>query len=292
MVVIESDDGTRGDYTHWYPTLIDAAHKHSSWANSRLVVACPALNTGDIGGPFRMSWAEVQELCKAGWEMTSHGRTHTGLGRHHLTVAAPAGATSITTAGELGNLGGYEYVITNGVDAELVRVASRNGSTANLAAPLAKAWGTDAYIQLSSDGLTELLQGAIDDMAAQGIDCKHHTYTYHYGSEHYHNPDAIARVGELFQTGRGAQGDTNTPARDRRNLRSRLLNDALALETIDSILDSVAANDNVAIFYGHGEPHELRLTQLQRIVDGCVARRIRIGTRSEAAEKLYGQQAI
>lgn len=183
-------------------------------------------------------------------------------------------------------VGGYEYIVTDGANSETIDINAVGNGTITLNTPLQSSWGAGSWVELSEKGKKDLLQGAIDDLAAQGIPCKHHVYTYHAGSHHAYNPEAVEIVGQLFLSGRGRAGDLNDRSVDVRNLRSRLLNDSLTTATIDAILDECVLHDKVAIFYGHGETSEIRLSQLEYIIDGCVRRGIRIGTRTDAWRKL------
>lgn len=287
LVVIESDDGTRGDYTHWFPLIYNKSLEYSGWFPPRLAVVCPNINTGNIGNDNRMSWSEIRELYRMGWEINSHGQYHTGLGKYNLTEAASVGdETILANTSWFGVLGGYEYMITNGESSEFFGVDSTSSGVISIDKPLENNWDSDCWVELSEKGKTDLLQGAIDDINAHDIPCRHHVYTYHAGSEHQFNPASVEKVGELFLSGRGRQGDLNNAQTDLRRMRSRLITSSLATTTIDDILDDCVQNDEVAIFYGHGETSSDVLSLLEYIIDGSISRGIRIGTRQVAYEKL------
>lgn len=288
LVVIDSDDGRRGDFTHWRPTILTKSAQYSGWYPPKVAVICLALNTANIGRDLHLSWDQVHDLRRLGWEINSHGRHHVDLGRHPLTETASAGAQEmkVDTTWFREFVGGYEYIVTDGTNSETIDINAVGSGTITLNTPLQSSWGAGSWVELSEQGKKDLLQGAIDDLAAQGIPCKHHVYAYHAGSHHAYNPESVEIVGQLFLSGRGRAGDLNDSSVDIRNLRSRLLDDSLTTATIDAILDECVLNDKVAIFYGHGETSEVRLSQLEYIIDGCVRRGIRIGTHTDAWKKL------
>lgn len=293
-IVIESDDGLLGDYTHWSPLFIKKKRQHSFW-NENTVPFCPAINSATIGDSGRLRIPHLEKMKAWGWELMSHGQFHSSLATHTVVAQVNSGQNRIDmkAAGTVQIPGNYEYEITDGVNSESFFVIEKNGSTSYLSdghilidRNLVNGYEVNSIVRLTENGMNALLQGCIDDMAEWGIECKHHVFTYHFGSQHLFNQEAVNKVSAIFESARGVSEDYNDGNTNIHLLKSRLLNDTLSLATIDTILDNVATNDYVTIFYGHGETNTIRMEQLEHIVDGAISRGIRILTRSDAVAYL------
>lgn len=289
-IVIESDDGLIGDYTHWSPLFLKKKREHSFW-NYNTVPFCPAINSATIGESGRMRLTHLQKMNAWGWELNSHGKYHSSVAAHTVSALVASGQNRIDmkAAGTVQIPGNFEYEITDGVNTETFIVTEKSGSTSYLDdgyilidRNLVNSYGLDAIVRMSNVGLTALYQGCVDDMVAWGFECKNHVFTYHFGSQYLYNQMAIDKAAEIFISARGASGDYNDANTNKYILKSRLLNDSLLLTTIDSILDQVALNDNVVVFYGHAETNAIRMSQLAHLVDGAIGRGIRILTQTEA----------
>lgn len=290
-IVIESDDGTANVYVRWFPICRKLAIAHNQWSNLNAVSLCPNVNTATINSAGRMTSAQLVELAANGWEIMSHGKTHTGLGAFTLTAEAAAGQKIITldNVGYLGATAGYTYKIVDGETIEEITIASIDsvGKTITTDNNLVNTYGIGANVSLTDASMETLLQGCIDDLAVWGITCENHVYSYHSGSQHQYNAEAVAKVGTIFNSARGVSGDYNTPATNKFLMKSRLMNGAALTDaTIDTILDHTLANDEVTIFYGHGETSALTLHQLEYLIEGAFTRGIRILTRADALARL------
>lgn len=288
LVIIESDDGNGGDYTHWFPLFYRKSLENNSWYPPRAVVMCPDVNPGNVGKSSRLTWEQLSLLYRMGWEINSHGYYHLGLGKYYLTEEANEGSVVICADTEMFGYGfeHYEYIISDGVDSEVITILLAEDGVITINDGLTKAWGIGSWIELSQQGKHDLLQQAIDALNEHNIPCKHHVYPYHAGSEHKHNESSINIVGDMFLSGRGRSGAVNDKNTDLRALKSKLITASLSTETIDAILAECKADDKVGIFYGHGETSIEVLNVLEYLIDKCMEMGIRIGTRQMAYEKL------
>ena len=295
VLVIDSDDGNIGDYSAWLPLFKRVASKYSDWANTNCVVGVSAINTADIGDSDKMTVEHLQELVDNHWELVSHGRYHTGLGKMEVVSDVSANSTTITIrgAGQIRVEAGYTYNITEGTTTEVIKPISPT-TTSNtfsevemtLESPLQNTYTTNATIELTDSSLNTLLQGCIDDLNNWGFDCYHHVFTYHAGSQHQFSQRSVDAVSNLFVSGRGKSGATNEVGTvDLSNLRCQLNN--ITDSEVDTILDDVALNDKLFIYYGHGETSQSVLDKLEHLIEGALSRGIRIMTRTGAL-KHYG----
>lgn len=289
-LIIEIDDGTDGNYTHWLPFTLRLADKYNQWQNSKPVVCCPNVNTAKIGTTGYMTVAQLQELQNIyNWEIMSHGRYHTGLATHTVIVQANAGQKriDINTAGMIHPEANYVYEIKYGEISETIIVAERHGepyqngyilSTENLV----NTYPVGSTLKLTEASLLAELQGCQDDLKAWGLTGNSHVYTYHAGSQWYYNQQAVDVVDGIFDSARGVDGDHNSLGANLGLLKSRLLTSSLTDVEIDGILDDTLANDYVTIVYGHGETSDAHLGRLQYFIEGAINRGIQIMTRAEA----------
>lgn len=293
LLVIESDDGYVADYSVWLPRAKQKIQEHSQWINSQCVVANSAVNTDTIGNDGMLSISNLHELIGNGWEILSHGKYHTGLGKLEVTEGVSAGATSLKVrgAGQIRIEALYDYQITEGDKSEIIKFIAPDPPTGTfseeymeLAQPLINNYTIAATIELTDESAHDLLQGCVDDLKSWGINCKHHVFTYHTGSQHQFSQKAINWINEYFMSARGQSGSTNDISSiDLNNLKC-LLSTSASLTQLADLLDDTALNNKLFIYYGHGETSESALNKLDYLIDGALNRGIRIVTRSKAIE--------
>ena len=293
-VVIHSDDGTAGDYTHWFPEF-QAKHRVSQFLGKRLAPLCPSINSATIGGTNRMAWANVRAIEAAGGEILSHGRYHLGYRDYPLIAAADEGAEAVTVLEAYGSrvngtaygadpvAEGITHEIVEGEVAEIVTVTGNTAGVLSLAAPLANAFTTAAVLRLSEAAMLANITGCSDDAEAEGIaPIRHHVWTWHDRSA-----TAKARVSTIMDSARAGDQQVNDPAStvDFYDLDSRV-DEGLTEASIDTFLDTVQSTDGVLIVYGHGGTGETAVSNLRYLIAQCIARGIRIVTHSEAVAYL------
>lgn len=297
-LVLETDDGRVGDYTGWFPTLKKVSRKFSKFYPYNLAKACPNINTADLNlANDRMTNEQLLELYNYGWEIMSHGRHHTDMGLRQLQQSADVGDTEIYINRvswikphlDLNDYEGadswdYTYRIWEGATEEEVTIIDfdTNNNFVTISEGLTNSYTTNANFQITEQSAKQnLLQGCIDDLKAIGIEnINNHVYTYHSASYHQYSEDAINWVSEIFDSARGRIGTVNTDDYDIYQLNSRLNNNTES--TIDGWLDDIIANDNILIYYGHGD----NSTELEYIATQAIERGIKIITRAEMIELL------
>lgn len=298
VLVIHADDGHASDYTGWIPLLKRKAREYSSWHNAGTVVMCSAINTATIGTTGIMTLANLKDMIKNRCEILSHGRHHIGIGENPLAANASAGATRIDIygAGVFSNAPGnpYNFRIFEGSKEEQFQILTSSGSSAEpeagfitISTPLVNSYTTAAKVQLTDTSAETLLKGCIDDAKAWGINLIHHVYTYHAGGHHFYSAKSVDWVGQYFKSGRGmakSNGVAGSIATwDLRNLNS-VLNAERTDASIDVLLNEIAQNDGLLIYYGHGETDATSLSKLEHVIDGALSRGIRIKTMTGALE--------
>lgn len=295
-LIIETDDGNIGDYTNWLPLARKLAFEYSGWLPNRTVPCCPNVNTITIGESGKMTEAHLQELQdKHKWEIMSHGRHHVGVGLYELASAASTGENQITLSnfanridrGHYASVPPYEYLIKDGATEEVVGIDSVNTGTnvVTLNTNLVNNYSADATMRMTDDSMDDLLQGCLDDLAAWGINASNHVYTWHAGAQAQHNPDAVEKVREIFDTARGSQANDGVNDPDTVDLVQLagmlFLHGDNTLEVIDTALDSTASNDHIFIIYGHGEAVAISGGKLEHIIRGALNRGIKIVNRKQ-----------
>lgn len=290
-VVIESDDGMDGDYTNWLPIFLRKKGQYLQWFPSPHLTFVPDVNTAIIGQTGRMTSANLQTLNSYQFEIMSHGRHHAGVGKYALLANAESGAAILQVAGtNLGFDGSfemYDYKIYDDSHVEYFSITAKNGNAISISPALSNSYIVgEAFVELTESSMRELLQGAIDDLAELGIQCDGYVYTFHSGSQHDYNQNAVDLIMTLYSSARGVLGGANYQGDDLWKLKAQGLSDALPYETIDSILNTASSTDAIAIFYGHGEKTAAIQARLEHIIDGCMSRGIKITTRREAVKKL------
>lgn len=292
VVVIESDDGTKGDYTHWLPLFKRLSRRYSDFIDDSTIVACTAVNTQSIGtSSIFLTVADLQELVKNKWEIISHGKYHIGLGAYPLTTGVSQGQTVIYAqrVSEIKTETGYFYQIADGVNVEIIKPIEVNSIEGYIVieSPLQNSYATESTkIQLTSEAMIDLLQGCIDQLLLWDIDCQNHTYTYHSGSQYFYNENSVQLVGNIFYSARGISGAVNFKNDFSKNPLKSLLNTAPSstMQDIDNNLNQTVLNNGLFIFHGHGEKDAESLAKLEYLIDGAMQRGIRILTRTKAVE--------
>ncbi|RDW15864.1 hypothetical protein CWR48_18410 [Oceanobacillus arenosus] len=291
VLVIHSDDGGIGDYNSWYPLFLKKCREYSGWDGDYPVVNNSAISTGIIDTFGFMMRENLYALLRAGWEMMSHGRHHVSIGLHPVIGTVSAGSTSFSVGGAAMFMfaADYKLLIYDENNREEVQVknidsiVSSATSTMHITSPLINNY-TNAKIRLTDESARDLLQGCVDDAKAWGIDLKHHVYTYHAGGDGFFNERALEWVNLYFESGRGRQTLTEVNDKGNINLPNLIstLNTQASNTDIDKLLDLTAQNDQLFIFYGHGEGTIERLNQLEYLIDGAFSRGIRIMRHSDA----------
>lgn len=294
VLVIHSDDGYSGDYTHWLALCKKKTAEYSQWVNDGTAVMCPAVNTATIGTAGMMTVNNLLEMLDSRCEILSHGRHHVGIGAYPLILPANAGATrlDVKAAAQI-NVGVYQYKIVEGATEEVMQIAQTSGNSSAdgyviTATPIVNSYTTAAKIILTDESAHVLLQGCIDDLRAWGIDCKHHVYTYHGGGDHFPTPKAQEWVSKYFISGRGSAipAVPNYPNTINKAKLSSVLNVEQTNAEVDALLNETSTNDCILIYYGHGEK-DANLAQLEYLIDGALSRGIRIKTMTGAL-KYFG----
>lgn len=296
VLIIDSDDGIVGDYTHWYPLFMKLGREYSTWANSRPAVFCPAIVTNHVGrGSNVMSVRQIQELARQGFEPQSHGRDHISVGALPVLENVASGETTIRiqAAGAIRrNLGAYNFKISEGDTEEILNITKAEGSTSGrgtitLGSPLHNSYTTEARVQLTDDSARDLLQGSIDDLQSWGIEVSHFVYPYHSGGIRHIGGNTFQWMEDYFVSGRGRTSSTGINVKgniDWNNLTSLLNTEPGTIKNIDNSLDEISKTDGLLILYGHGEEDEDNLSLLEHVIRGALDRGIRILTKSQAYE--------
>lgn len=293
ILVIESDDGAVGDYTHWLPWFIRLGQQYNQFYpyGNRTVVGCSAVNTSVIGHGGRMNVAQIKTLHHRGWEILSHGTVHVGLGAHTLTSSANSGDTQITVsaAGQAErdlNVYDRKYTISNGEKQEIVTVTSvtRGASSASdgqfhLADPLSNSYSAGAEVQMTQEEMNLILGDAKDAIAEWVGDCKHHVYTYHS-----YNSQSHILVANYFDSARGNPQTWVNPSEVTSlfPLPSQLISPTTNPEVVCGLLDEVSSKDGILIVYGHGETDSEMLENLDIIITYALDKGVKIMTHTQA----------
>lgn len=296
VLIIDSDDGIIGDYTHWFPLCMRLGREYSTWANSRPAVFCPAIVTNHVGGgPNVMSVEQIQELARQGFEPQSHGRDHISVGALPVLENVTSGATTVQVqaAGTIRrNLGAYDFRIFEGETEEILDIAKVEGRTSRpgiitLGSPLQNSYTTEARVQLTDDSARDVLQGSLDDLQSWGVEARHFVYPYHSGGIRHIGGNTSQWMEDYFDSGRGRTSSTGINTKgdiDWNNLTSLLNTEPATKNTIDNSLDEISKTDGLLIFYGHGEQDADNLSLLENLIRGALDRGIRILTKSQACE--------
>lgn len=302
-LMIDSDDGNMGDYDSWFPLVKVVCASYSQWHPSNLAKVVCAINTGvSAWATNKMQESHFKQLIRYGWEIISHGRYHTTLGRMPLRTAATAGDTVIHARdihyaywakyfGEVPNP--YDHIITDGVNEELIKITGSNpsGQTVTIENPLQHSYAIEnTYISLTPESMVEELQGCLDDLREMGIDADGHVMAYHYGLAFYYNPVAMSVIEGIFANNRGRISTTPNDL-DIVAIHELALNGGPGFHTmaeaeIDTYLDAVSAGNKVGILYGHGEGSAVALSRLEYILRGAIDRGVKIINRRELLSML------
>lgn len=254
-LVIDSDDGSRGDYDTWYPLLKSISYEYSQFYPANLAFACLAINTGTIGNSGKITWDEVKEMNRYGWEINSHGRYHVGIGKHVVTQPVTVGDNRIYIqfSDYTDRNGIYNWRVWEGEKEETFKITGWGGGYIDIDTSLVNSYTTESRVQIVESDATEELQGAIVDLQAQGICASeyHYVYPYHSGGAHNYSPTAVGWVASLYSTARARAGALNTSATDKHRLFAIATNTSQA--GLDSWLQQAKDNNSVMIWYGHGD---------------------------------------
>lgn len=293
VLVIDSDDGYEGDYTHWLPTVKRAYREKSYWYGINTAVVCPAINTANIGKEGFLNQDQLRELVKNGWEIQSHGKYHVGLGLYPVTRPLVAGATKIYMKGvfSIRYEIDYSYIISEGDKNEIIKFRYTEGDAynegfADLKSPLVNNYSTNATVRITENTAQSVLQGSKTDGLLWGIDMKHYVHTYHHGGDHFYNEEARTWVNQNFLSGRGRQGSVNIRGSIDRTILSSYVN-TMTNEQVDTVLNQAALNDGLMVYYGHGESSKIVNDKLTYLIHSALDKGVRILTKTKALE-YYG----
>ena len=295
-LVIESDDGNYGDYTHWYQKIKILAEKYSQWANSKAVTCCFNINSGTIGKRGKLNLQQLMTIYNSGMEIMAHGRHHVGLGQLTLTRPAVSGDTKIYV-GDLTNTGVqrnqeagyiYTYRLYDENKEEIVTLTGYNtDENSLLVQPLNNSYAAGAKLQISAASMEQLVQGCINDLRAWGIEVKNFTFPYHAGSYYDPYPEAVDYVSQWFDSCRGNYDNTNVlDSINWSNLASMPIRVYTPFTMIDRLLDQTVNNNLLMIAFGHGETSDEIQSRLEYLIDGAMSRGIRILQRRDAYKLL------
>lgn len=295
-LVIESDDGNSGDYG-WIEMGDSITRKLSQFIPSHATPFSVNINSGTIGETGKLTLSQLTELYNKGWEINSHGKYHAGIGKHHLVEAVSAGATQINIEiphylyGLYGIRGDYYHKITDETNTEVIKITVSSEDTTSgiitIQTPLTHSYGTDAYVSMTAESITSLLNDCKTDIATWGFNCKGYAYTWHSGAYHLLNQEAVDIVGTIHESARGMTGDINTQLTNKALLQSGTT--TYAKDYRDTILDDVATNNGLLIIYGHGEGKALDPPwwELDKLIEGALTRGIKVVTRSQGVNAFF-----
>lgn len=290
MLVIESDDGTIGDYQHWHPLLQQRKQKSQWYPFTYPVVACSAVNSDKIGTAGHMSVAQLHELESAGWEIMNHGANHAGLGLHRLQDAVPAGTTIIRVSLAHSFNPKYDYRIVSestGI-AETVKMkslvsldSSTNIGEVELMSPLVNNHVQQAFLELTPESRELEINGGLDALLGWGLDVKHYVNPYHFWYS-----TTLNKIKERHLSTRTFNGTlaTNTlPVPDLYKLTSNL-DGVFSEANVIPFIDKIYEEDSVGIIYGHGYAYT-KGSVLDKLIVYAIDKGVKIVTRDEAYQK-------
>lgn len=288
MLILESDDGRRGDYTHWRPLLKTKAQR-SQWYPFRFpVAACTAVNVDTIGNPDRMTRTELEALVADGWEMLNHGANHAGLSFHRTRRAATAGETVIRVSVAHTINTKYEYQIKSESTGatELFRIASvgtvdgNSEAEVTLQAPLVNNHVTSALIELTPASMEAEINGGLQTLRSWGFEVNHYVNPYHYWYA-----TTLNKIKEQHLTSRSADTAWTNPLPIPNLHRMQgALDGTFTDAQIKPFIDQLHSEDSIGIWYGHGFEYQ-RGGMLDKLVDYAIDKGVRIVTRHEAYQK-------
>lgn len=285
-LVIQSDDGKKGDYTSWFPLFMDINRKYNQFLGRNIVPFSPAIITDWVGNSDRMTVEELETIVKFGGEIVSHGTDSHGLLPQTITKIAMVGETSLqVSAGGKLNKHPYEYTLTNGSTTESVVITGMSGNTAFLENPLNNDFAIGSVLEITELSALQELQGAHDAITSWGFECRGHAWPWNENNEtmRYY-------ASQVFESARGQKSPPiNYPdTTDFYKIGGMNIN-GLSRTTFDSWLDATVANNGVLWVYGHAERDTPLLENLQYIIEQAITRGIKIVTHSEAVDILKSQ---
>ncbi|MCM3616671.1 hypothetical protein M3936_03650 [Sutcliffiella horikoshii] len=298
IIVIESDDGNEGDHSRWFPFFRELSQKYSQFYPYNLVKGTLNVNTGTIGDNTgerrKMTVDNLLELQQYGWEISSHGRHHVGLGAQNISTSVSAGATTIKIPRAVqiiehqgkNHIGLYSWKISEGGTSEVLNVIGGSVSLGEIqiATPLVNSYTTAAKVELTEESASQVLDGCKQDLASWGIDCESHAFTWHSGSYIDVNPNALRWISERFTSGRGDFGILNPSSYDARKLNS--YHDNITKTQVNDLLTQTQQNNHVFIIYGHGDHALYKLDIIEHVAREGIKRGMRFMTRKELMQHL------
>lgn len=296
LIVIESDDGYKGDFEYWFPKFKEFSKRYSEFAPYNFIPFCPAVNYGTIGNADCMSVAQLKTMSK--WtEIMNHGKNHAGLGAYPLSSATASGQNRVnfTKANEIQIYVGYEYIISEGAASERVKpifsdnmempIATRTGTYILCENNLVNSYTTAATIKLSPESADLEIQSALAGLASLGIAATNHVYPYHSGTQFYINAETQQKVNANHISSRGMMVSTdaiNLKGSNVGNLKA--MGATLTQTAINTMITDLKANDGVFIWYWHGSITALPF--LEMLITSAMSAGVRIVTRQKAVEHL------
>lgn len=292
VLVIDSDDGLKGDYTHWYPLCLKLDREYSSWTTTQVAKFCPAVVTSHVGGQSQMNYEQLKELHDKGFEVQSHGRNHISIGALPLAESVSNGDTEIIVHAPgtlLLGLGDYEFKIFEGTSEEILDIVNVSEESfyeapIYLGTPLTKNYTTNARVQLTDESAYDLLQGCIDDLDEQGIDIQHHVYTYHSGGVRHVGGNTFDWIDEYFDSGRGRTSESGINTKGNINWLNLIsvLNAQTTIAQMESSLNEISQTDGLLVFYGHGETDDHNMVLLETLIRMALEKGVRVLNKTEA----------
>lgn len=279
ILIIESDDGGLGDYTHWLPILKSKKQKTQWFPFEYKVGGSTALLANRVGTEGYMTVSQIHELVANGWEMMNHGKNHAGLAHFRITEDVSIGTTTFVTHVN-GVNSSYEYVLKDSVtsSSEIIKPQSVEGTTVVLESPLKNNYTINSTLTLTAQALDEEINGGLDMLLDWGLDVKHHVAPYHYLYS-----DASEKIKERHLTSRTSHNRlTNTlPIANLYGLSGNLDGSFDSDSEIKSFVDQIYDEDSIGLFYGHSFPYPSG-DKLDKLVDYAIEKGVRIANRHEA----------
>lgn len=284
MLVIETDDGNVGDYTHWYPLLKSKTQQKSQWFPFNYTVAgSMAIPSQAVGQPGRMSKSQIQEMVDHGWEVMNHGRTEAGLAIYRTQEAVSVGDTRIRVSPPIAFKTNYEYILRQGDSGpqEVIKAKESLGEGVyELEEPLKNSYVENAIVELTSEALDFEINGGLDELIGMGFDVNHYVNPNHYW-HHW----ATEKIKERHLTSRTRDGSVTTNTLPIPDLFKLIGNqDGVFKESeIKPLIDKIYEEDSIGIWYGHAFEYK-KGSKLDKLLDYAIEKGVKIATRNEAYE--------
>lgn len=283
MLILETDDGFIGDYTHWYP-LLKSKKQLSQWYPFEYKVsASSVMNSSGFGKEGHVTLEHLHEMVEeGGWEVINHGRYGAGLNTYNVNADANAGDTVLSLKFTNAMLTRYDYVIKGrgGIQEKLDIKGFRESKYVDLNTPLQHSYDTTAVIELTPEEMQEEINGGLQDLLDLGFDVKHFVNSNHYWA---YNSNRIIKERHLStrnDNGTSTTVVTNHPPVDPYRLNGNL--DGYANHNrIRQLVDKLYEEDSFGIWYGHGFKYG-KGSNLDYLVDYAIEKGVKIVSRHEA----------